>query len=154
MFKLVEHVNLDNIQTISLNELESESPKVGGYMKELNMLCSDFLGKFKHVSFFKLQDEMIQDLRQVESSYSKLLTILASVDDNERLRVMIKDYPVLNVEKYKIPKFGKVKMVLWLVVFPLALIEVVLLTKKRNQLKYILSEIITINNNVLKLLEA
>ena len=153
MKKLVERINLDTVPALSSERFASEKPAIPEYLLDLNELCLSFLDKYKSINFFNKQDEMMRDLTRLESAYGKLLSVLVGIDDNERLRSLVKDYPVLKAEKYKIPNFGKAEIVLMLLIFLVGLTEGILLTNKRKQLKYILSEIITINNNLSKILE-
>jgi lipopolysaccharide export system permease protein len=152
MKKLVRRINLDNIQELSSDSFAIEKLLIPEYLDNLTDLCTAFLDKHRRLHFFKRQDEISKELIHIESVYEKLLIALAGIDDNEKLRSLVKDYPFLKASKYKVPKFSKLKAALMLIVFPIGLTEAVLLINKRRQLKYILSEIINISNNLSKIL--
>ena len=149
---MIERINPDNIPTLLREQLMNEKSAIPENLSNLNELCANFLRKYKSISFFNRQDEATNDLTALQSAYDKLLTVLTSIDDDERLRTIIKDYPVLNAEKFRIPKFGKAVTILMLLFFPVALIAGIWLVNRRKQLKYILLEITTINNNLLRIL--
>lgn len=153
MKKLVTRINLDNIQELSAERLAAEKQSIPADLDHLVALCTAFLDRHKSLHFFKRQDEISRELIAIESVYNRLLSALAGIDDNEKLRSLIKDYPLFTADKYKIPKIGATQTVVLILVFPAGLTAAILLVNKRRQLNYILSEIINISNNLSKILQ-
>lgn len=156
MEKLVERINLDYIKTLGKEAFVTESTLVEEHLVELNNVCTVFLEQYKPIGFFQKRKELNEaiqrDLGQIVVKYNRLLSFLVSIDDNERLRTFLRDYPVLETAKYKIPVLNTLKRVLMVLLFPWGIAEFLFQYNKQRQLRFILKEIITINNNVIKAL--
>ncbi len=98
----------------------------------------------------KGQDE----LNIIDSKYNTLIKQLINIDDNERLREQLRQYPELKAENYKVsPTFIKLLPVFLILGVVLGLAMYILVLNKRKKLRYIINEIVDINNTVSVILE-
>jgi hypothetical protein len=100
------------------------------------------------VSILKINDN--RDLMEIKSQYDNLLSLYATIDNDENIRTLIKKFSVLVPSEFTFPQFllnsnAFLKM-------PYTLILIVMKIRRFKKLEYILEDIKSINMDVNKYL--
>ena len=152
MKKLVHRINLDEIMPandmVSNIEIEREILELNNLSRQFESeykLYKNFVWSPEKWSMLKGQDK----LNEIGYKYDTLISQLLTIDDNERLREQLRQYPELNVEKYRLSDlYMKLQILFFIFGFIIGFIMYILVLNKRKKLRYILNEIVDINNTV------
>ncbi|MDR1055055.1 MAG: LptF/LptG family permease [Prevotellaceae bacterium] len=149
--KLIVRVNLD--ETTPDREIASNI-EFDTAISEINKLSNQYNANYRLNKLFIfarkkwLMSEGQQELKDIEQKYNKLIAMLAPIDDDERVREQLRQYPVLDSSKYKLPDLNVLMCIGLTILFPVGIVFYIVTLNKRKKLNYILSEIIDINNTI------
>jgi lipopolysaccharide export system permease protein len=153
MKQLLTPVDFDSIALLPKEQTGEAAMKNGVNTKRLEQLIDSYLetrtlGRVfrSRKSILKMND--ISDLMEIKSLYAYLLSFYATIDDDENLRTMIKQFPALEPAEFTFPQFLANPNIFLKI--PYTLILVIMKTRKFKKLEYILRDIKNINTDVNK----
>jgi lipopolysaccharide export system permease protein len=155
MKNLIVPVDFDKIILLPKEEISEAMMKNSDNAKLLESIINDYLQTHKLSKMFQSRKSIIrindnQDLLEIKALYDYILSLYATIDDDENVRNVIKNFPLLNPAEFAFPEFllnGNIFLKI-----PYTLILIVMKIRKFKKLEYILEDIKSINMNVNKYL--
>jgi lipopolysaccharide export system permease protein len=149
MKQLITPIDLDRIEPLSLDSRHDALAANPANVARLETLIDRYLTTNKNRrDILKMSSDA--DLLEIKTLYDDMLRLYASIDDDERVRGLIKTLPQLATDEYRPPAFltGTGTAVKILSVPALFIMKI----RKFKKLEYILNEIKDINLNINKYL--
>jgi lipopolysaccharide export system permease protein len=148
MRQLITFVDFDKIVLLPKEQVGDASLNNSNNTKRLEQLIDDYLNSHKLNKMFQTRKSILsindnRDLAEIKSQYDYLLSFYATIDDDENLRGIIKQFPALELSEFVFPQFLLNPNVFLKI--PYTLILIVMKIRRFKKLEYILEDIKSIN---------
>jgi hypothetical protein len=148
MKHLISFVDFDKIALLPKEQTGDAALKNNDNTIRLERLIDDYLNSHKLDKMFQTRKSILsmndnRDLMEIKSQYDYLLSFYATIDDDENLRGLIKQFPALELSEFVFPQFLMNPNVFLKI--PYTLILIVMKIRRFKKLEYILEGIKSIN---------
>jgi lipopolysaccharide export system permease protein len=143
MKQLMNPIDFDKITPLYGEQLKAAYLNSNEEAKQMETLIDNYLSSHRLSKLFQSRKSMLKmndnsDLLEIQSLYDHLLSFYAAIED-EKIRNIVKDFPVLNPDEFILPQFlfnqnGLLKI-------PYTVILIIVKIRKFKKLEYILKEI-------------
>jgi lipopolysaccharide export system permease protein len=151
MEQLINPVDLDKVSLLPEEQREKAMQDNSYNAERLESMINSYLDSLKLDRMFQSRQSILKihdnrDLMEIKTMYDYLLSFYATIDNDENVRTLIKQFPALEPSEFAFPKFLLSTNVFLKI--PYTFILIIMKVRRFKKLKYILENMKNINTDV------